>query len=202
MQWKALSCGGWRKVIPSFLWTKAHRFAIIPYAIKMLPPSRAGLGGMLFNMCMIVDMILAITVVTVTAGTVSELQFRIGNICTAADGAPMGVVGFFSCVISIFCSEGNGGNIALCFAGRSTMKFCSPAGGKDVLYIGAHKQKIIAQGYQREQIVGKIEYRVAHIEDGNKSQQQIKQRHDPGFDGDNKENSEFAIRVGCSKRKD
>ena len=48
-------------------------------------------------MSVIVDMILAVTVVAVASGAIAEFQFRIGYICASAYSAPMGVIGMFLC---------------------------------------------------------------------------------------------------------
>ena len=46
---------------------------------------------LLFNMGVVVDMVLAVTEIAVTPGTVTEFQFRIGDIGAAANGAAVGV---------------------------------------------------------------------------------------------------------------
>ena len=48
----------------------------------------------LINMAVIADVVFTVAVVAFTAGAVAEFQLRIADICTATDGAAMGVGGF------------------------------------------------------------------------------------------------------------
>ena len=44
-------------------------------------------------MCMIADMVFTVAVVALTAGAITEFQFRIAHISPAADSAFVGIVG-------------------------------------------------------------------------------------------------------------
>jgi len=73
--------------------------------------------GLLY-MGMVVDMILAVAEVAVTAGAVPEFQLRVGHIRSAADGTLVGVGGFGSGgggLVGAGAGEGDGAGLGVLF---------------------------------------------------------------------------------------
>ena len=116
----------------------------------------------LLYMRMVINMILAVAVVAVTAGTIPEFQIRVGNVGSAAYGAAVMV--------------GSGGLCGGCFVGTSLVKMNGllviggfrlpleksgyidlPGNRNHVAYIFAKEQEIVGKGNQGEQVIG--EYR-------------------------------------------
>lgn len=46
----------------------------------------------LLNMGMVIDVILAVAVISVATGAITEFQLRVAHICASADSAAVGVV--------------------------------------------------------------------------------------------------------------
>ena len=141
-------------------------------------PEEFSSGFVSFDMGVIVDMLLAVAMVTVAAAAIAEFQFRIRNIRSAAHGA---AVGIRRCAFLRATVEGDGTGLltgrlfgrgmGYCF-GRSLLIF--PNAGNNIQTILAKEQQVIQNGDQREQIVGEVqagvhkicntEHQVNHIE--------------------------------------
>ena len=63
-----------------------------------IPPGKKLRGYLgLLNVGVVADVFFAVAVVAIAPGTVAELQFGVGYICPAANGAAVGVGGLRSC---------------------------------------------------------------------------------------------------------
>ena len=132
-------------------------------------------------MHMTVNVVLAVAVVTLAAGAVTELQLGVTDVCSAADGAFMGVELFHR---GGGCLVGTGkGDRAGLFGGlllKELPGIDAPGNGDDIQHILAEEQQVVADGDQREQVVGdktcsgKQNYVV-------KGQGEIQQCEDPGL---------------------
>lgn len=138
-------------------------------------------------MGVIVDVVLAVAMVTVTAGAVAEFQIGVGRIGTAAYGAAVGVV--------CFCGAFGKGNCAGLFLGRRLFAGNVIQEGEQIHNVFACKQQIIQKTYQRKQTVWQEGDRVEHVENGDCGQQQIHKTQEPCFYRQNKENEEGAVRT-------
>ena len=94
-------------------------------------------------MGVIADMILAVAIVAIAPGAVPELQFRIRNICTAADGAAVGVgSGCFFLSLGLFHKVDH--RTGLLVSGSMLQE------GKQINYIFACEKQIVQKTYQGE----------------------------------------------------
>ncbi len=153
----------------------------------------------LLNMAVVVDMILAIAVIAITPGTVSEFQIRVGDVRAAADGAAVGIgsLGLGSGCLIGSGIKGNG--LATGMGGCIFGPAGGPAGidppglGQHIQYIAAKKQEIVGQGDDAEEIIGEG--------GGDKAEcdhDQIDQGKDPCLHGNDKKQQEMGIGVhGC-----
>ena len=146
---------------------------------------------LLLNMCVVTDVVLAITVITVATGTIAELQLRIANICASAYGASVGVVR------PCWCSgtEWNGLSLGRCLP----LYLHSPIQRDEILDVTGHEEQIITKCHQREQVVGEVHDREAEIEHFGQYHCQINQPNDPSLNGDDEENQELAVGIGGGK---
>ena len=131
-------------------------------------------------MGVIADMIFAVTEIAVAFGAVTEFQFRITHIGTAADCTPVGIGGlallrgYFAEVIPGELDDFHflGGNILL----EEPHYLNAPGKGEHVQYIFTEEQEIVGQGDDGEKIVGeRINQQTVNY------QSQIHQCKDPGF---------------------
>ena len=136
-------------------------------------------------MGVVVDVIFAVTEIAITTGAITELQFRMGDICPAANYAAMLVLGF--CFLLLFRMCGTLGPALLIFS------------GEEVTHICAEEEKIVGNRYQGEQVVGETKYRKRCIEDLNGNQNEVDKTHYPGFDGNDEHNEELAVGIQCCK---
>ena len=128
-------------------------------------------------MGVIADMVLAVTVVTFTAGAIPEFQLRIGYISTTADGAFVGIGGFCGsgrCLVRAGRGKGNDLGLSL-FTLFLTLKepsgICLPGNRDEVQYILTEEQEVVGKGNKGEKIDGKK--RKGHAENVQKSHYQV-----------------------------
>ena len=138
------------------------------------------------NMTVVADVVFAVAVVALAAGTVTEFQFRIADICSAADGAAVGVgcfLGFFGCLISCGIKLDHFRAFRLHrLLFKEPAQLDPPGLGNYIQNILAEDQEIVCQGNHGEQIIGEGVQNQIHDDDG-----QIKQGKNPGLHGDDEE---------------
>ena len=140
-------------------------------------------------MGVIVDMILAIAMVAVATGAVTELQLRIGHIGAAADGA-------FVVKILSFRSRTELDRLAGLLLCRLALFDNAHLPGHQIPHILAGKQQEVQKTHQGEQVVRENE---EIIDDRNGDQYQIQKADQPGLYGNDKENQKLCIGVSDSK---
>ena len=115
---------------------------------------------LLLNMRVIVDVVLAVAVVTTAPRAVSEFQFWVTNICATANGASMAVVWLvFGCCLR---TKRNWA-ISWCFLLRFFHAHPT-AEGEEIQDVFSHKDEIAAKCDQREQVMGEIGYRNGEVD--------------------------------------
>ena len=147
-------------------------------------------------MGVIVDMILAVAVVAATTGAVAEFQFRIAQICTAANSTFMGIgcLGLWSRSL-IGSGSGEGDDLGLLRSGGILLlaehphKLGAPSPGNDIQHILAKEQEVVGKGDHGEEIQREGIHQQAIDHQG-----QINQRKDPCLDGNDEEQQELRIR--------
>ena len=145
------------------------------------------------NMAVIADMFLAIAIVALATGAIPEFQFRIADICSAADGAAVGIGGFGCGFCGFVGASIKGDNFRPFLLNRLFLKKSSsvdpPAHGDYIQHIFAEEQEIVGQGNHGEQIVGEWIGDQIQNDDG-----QIHQSKDPCFYGNDEKQQELSIR--------
>ena len=112
-------------------------------------------GAALLDVCVIINMLLAVAIVTIAAGAIAELQFRMGCVCTAADSTAVVIICKLS---STFCTEGDGlSRSVMCFF-RFLPQLCLPAEWQQVFHIASKEQEISHHSHQWEQIMGEVHH--------------------------------------------
>ena len=98
-------------------------------------------------MGVIADMILAVAVITLAAGAVTEFQLRVGGVGSAADGAFVGVVCFGFGVGGLIGTGGREGDDFAPGGGLSggPSGVGPPAQRKNIDHIFSEEQEIVAQ---------------------------------------------------------
>lgn len=149
---------------------------------------------LLLNMGVIVDMILAVTVVAVTPRAVPEFQFGIAQICSAADSTLMGVGGFHcgssGLVRAGKLNRGVGGFGGFRFLPEEPGEIYLPRHRNHIGHILTEEQEIVCQGNQGEQVVGE---NIRKYTD--KNQHQVNQCKDPGLHRDEEKQKEMGIGI-------
>lgn len=144
--------------------------------------------GLLFNMGVVIDVILAVAEVAVATGAVAELQLGIGHIGATAYGTAVQIGGlsFFLALVKGDCSGGPLLPGSAMSAGADRLR-------QQIQYILTGKQQEIGNADQREQIMREQVAHIAHIND---QQNQVKNAQEPGLYRDNEENQKLAVRIG------
>lgn len=166
-----------------------------------IPPEKKLRGYVgLLNVGVVADVFFTVAVVAVAPGAVAELQFWVGYIRPATNGAAMGIGGVGRCSfggIGLCLGEGDhfGFFLAGCrgFLSEQALCVCLPGQRDDIQKILAEEQEIICQGNQRKHVVGEQEIRETKIDHIIKDQTQIHHSEDPCFDGDDKEQQKMGI---------
>ena len=112
----------------------------------------------LFHVRVVVDVFLAVTVVSVAAGAIAEFQFRITHICPSADSAPMGVGRFYGSNGSLVRTGRPELYGAGCAGGLFTEQppgIGLPGSGNQIQNIPAKEQEIVGDSNQGKQVVRK-----------------------------------------------
>ena len=154
------------------------------------------------NMVVIADMVLAVAMVSLTLGTIAELQFRIGHIRTATDGASVIIGRFYRCGTGLIgAGRRKWDRLApgllrpvFFLSAEQPGSIGTPGHWEHILDIGAKEEEIVGDGHQREQAEGEISGR-CQVNKIKKCDDQVKQSKNPRPDGDNKEQHEMGIRV-------
>ena len=101
-------------------------------------------------MGMVADVVLAVAVVAIAPGTVAELQFGVGYICPAANGAAVGVGGLRSCGLrGVGTCFGEGDHFGFFMAGwggflsDQALGVCLPGKRDNVQKILAKEQEVV-----------------------------------------------------------
>ena len=150
-------------------------------------------------MGVVVDVILAVAVVAIAAGAVTEVQLRVTHICPPADGAFVGVGGFYrgvACLVRAGRGEGDylGRTLFLTlFALKEPGGVGLPGDGDEIYRIFSEEQEIVGKGNQREEVDG--EKGNGDAKDLNKGHHQIKEGKDPSLYRDNKEQQKLGVEV-------
>ena len=147
---------------------------------------------------MIADVIFTVAMVAVATGAVPELQFWVGNIGPAADGAAVGI-GRGLLGSSFFLREGDRTRFLLCIFLHSPVLPSAagpPSRRQQIQCILSCKQQEIGNTYQREQIAGEDECVIINL---GYNDYQIYNRQDPGLNRNYKENIKLAVRIHSSK---
>ena len=120
-------------------------------------------------MGVIADMILAVAVIAVAFGTVTEFQLRIGHICPSANCAAVGVGdGLLFAMGGIAVGEGDRTGFLLGLCGSDCpIAAGSPCRRQQIQYILTGKQQEICESDQWKQIGWEQVYRVGHVENLN-----------------------------------
>ena len=105
-------------------------------------------------MGMVVDMLLTIAVVAVAATTVAELQVRVGDIRSAADGTPVGI-GNGDLDVWLLRRKGNRAGF---FGSALSAPLYPPGQGNDVHHILAEEQEVVGKRNDGKEIVGEGVY--------------------------------------------
>ena len=143
---------------------------------------------------MVVNVIFTITIVSLAAGAVAKLQFRIGNIGTAADGTLVGVRGLLLGMTSLI-GAGVGEGDGFCFlTGRSFAEqppgVHPPGHGHYVEHVFPEKQEVIGKGDNGKKI------RRERIEQKSQNYEyQIQKRKYPGFNRDDEQEQKLCVRI-------
>ena len=149
----------------------------------------------LLDMAVVADMVFAITIVALAPGTVPEFQFRIADVGSAADGAPVGIGGFL--LFDGFIRTGvKLDDLWLFGLNRLFAEFSlcldPPGQGKNVQYVLAEEQEVVGKRDYREQIVWEgIGEKIQH------NDSQVKECKDPGFHRNDEEQQKLCIREQC-----
>ena len=142
-------------------------------------------------MDMVVDVILAVAVIAVAPGTVPELQLRVGDIGSAADPAAVGEIP------GLGIGFGNKGDRA---GGFGCFHFSgSVQEGEYITDASSHKQQVVGNRHQREQVVGKIEYGDGQVEDLRCYHYKVDKGNDPALNGNYEEDQESGIGIQGGK---
>ena len=146
-------------------------------------------------MLMVADMVLAVTVVALATGAIAELQFRVADISTAADGAFVGIGRLHTgsaCLVRTGVGEWNRAasgpiwRIILLFL-EQPGSIDPPGHGKHIDNVLAEEQEIVGEAHQGHHIQRKQELGNAvcdHLHCGNC---QIEHSKDPGLDRNDEE---------------
>ena len=106
-------------------------------------------------------MVFAVAEIALAPGTIAEFQFRICEICPAADRAAV-VVGPIRRGSLISTGAGEGDYFCfLRFLSEKPPYLCLGRQGNKTKDVVAHKQEIISESHQGEQVVGEIHNRIA-----------------------------------------
>ena len=149
-------------------------------------------------MGMVADVIFAIAVVAIAAGTVAEFQIGVGYVGPSADRAAVGVW-CLGCSDTCLIGTGIGELDDFCFlaaAGFGLTLAEKPAGigtpghGNYVQHILTEEQEIVGKGNDGEQIGGE-----GTGEQIREYEYKIKQGKDPCFDGDNIKQQKMGIGI-------
>ena len=147
-------------------------------------------------MAMVVDMILAVAVVTAAAGAVTKFQIRIAHIGAAADDTSVGIgcLGFCGgCFVRACVGEGD--DLGLFLTGavglfpEEAAGIGTPGTGEHVQHIWAEEQEVVCKRNHGEAVVGEgigqqaVQY-----------QRQIYQRKDPCLHRNDEEQKELRVR--------
>ena len=160
--------------------------------------NRHGNLPVLLNVGMVVNVIFTVAVITVASAAVTEFQFRIGHIGSAAYAALVGIVfpggsAFGSCL-----GEGDGAGVfhrpGFCLSAHAD----APVEGNDIHNILAEEQEIVGNGDQREQIQREVtcQRKLNHIIN---CDAQIEQSQNPGSHRDNVKQQELRIGIQGGK---
>ena len=150
-------------------------------------------------MGVVVDVILAVAVVAVAAGAVTEFQLRVAHVCPSADGAFVGVGGFYrgvTCLVRAGRGEGDhigGAFLFALFALKEPGGVGLPRDGNEIDRIFSKEQEIVGKGDQGEEVDG--EKGNGDANDLNKGHHQIKEGKDPSLYRDNKEQQKLGVGV-------
>ena len=159
----------------------------------------------LLNVGMVADVILAIAVIAIAFGAITELQIRIGYIRAATNRAFMMIRRFHLCGAGLEgtgIGERNGagstigllGSIIL-FLAEQAGEIGAPGHREHIINVRAEEQEVIGQSNQREQIEGEIKIREGIDNHRIGRNAQVEQREDPCPDRNDEEQQEMGIRV-------
>lgn len=138
---------------------------------------------------MVVDVILAVTVIAAAAGAVPEFQRRIGDIRSAADRTAV-VICFLGLRLDTRGTEGDRAVCGLRLPGTPV-----PEKREQIPDILSREDQIIRQRYKREKIVREEKIGVTHIKDFDQDQYQVNNTHDPRLYRNDKQDHEPAVGI-------
>ena len=125
-------------------------------------------------MGMIIDVIFAIAEVAVASGAITEFQFRVAFIRSAADGTAVGI----GCIRFCLLRRKRNGSCGLFRSfSRTALSLDFPRHWDQVACIFAKEQEIVRQSYQGEQALGVTADTGGHSNNFVDQIDEIKQRH-------------------------
>ena len=149
---------------------------------------------MLLNVAVTADVLFAVTVVAVAAGTVPEFQLRVADVGFSTDGTPVCIGGFGSSFAGLMRSGIEGDDFGFLLRRFFELPLCvdSPGQGKYIQHIFSEEQEIVCQRNNREEVIGE---RIADQIDQHNNQ--VEQRKDPGFYRDDEKQKELRVGEQC-----
>ena len=136
------------------------------------------------------DVVFTVAMVAVALGAVAEFQLRIGHIRPSANAAAVGVQILRLC---IFLAGSTGEGDDLWLLDFLATGFNPPGKRKQISDILTEEQQVIADGYQREQIVGEEKYGIGVDQNTVCSESQVDDAKDPGLYRNDEEQQKLCI---------
>ena len=139
-------------------------------------------------MGVVIDVILAVTVIAIAFGAVAEFQLRIGHIRSSADGALVIVRGLLlSTGVGRCPGKGDGTGLLFGLFGHLSTELDPPGHWDHIENILAEKQQVVGNGQQGKEIDREGDPRCGKADHINEGKSQIKESKDPGPDRDDEE---------------
>ena len=164
----------------------------------------------LLNVGMVADVILAIAVIAIAFGAITELQIRIGYIRAATNSAFVMIRCFHLCSTGLEgtgIGERNGAGATIRLLGSIILFLAEQAGEigppghrEHILDVRAKEQEVIGQRHQREQIEGGVKIREGIDNHRIGRNAQVEQSEDPSPNRNDKKQQEMGFRINVRAR--
>lgn len=147
-------------------------------------------GNTLINMGVVIYVVFTIAVVTITPGTVAELQIGMADIGSATNRATVVVIGF-CCFLGNFHAElDDFVALGLGILSKFSLELDTPALREQIQHVRTEEEEIIGKRNYTKQIGGERKGEQIQYNNG-----QIDQTKQPGFYWDNEEKQKSGIRI-------